>query len=86
MKPELRRHQFGGSAGGPILRDRVHFFGAFERTDTDEFYTVNTGQPQFYSSLEGTFPLPSYRNLYSLPRRLADEQRAERVRALSGRG
>ena len=65
VKPEYRRNQFGGSAGGPILRDRVHFFGAFERTDTDEFYTVNTGQPQFYSSLEGTFPLPSFRNLYA---------------------
>ena len=66
VKPEYRRHQFGGSAGGPIVRDRVHFFGAFERTDTDEFYTVNTGQPQFYAALEGTFPLPSFRNLYSL--------------------
>src|SRR5262245_58208204 len=65
-KPDYRRDQFGGSAGGPILRDRVHFFGAFERTDTEEFYTVNTGQPQFYAALEGTFPLPSYRNLYSL--------------------
>jgi hypothetical protein len=65
-KPAYRRHQFGGSAGGPIMRDRIHFFGAFERTDTNEFYTVNTGLPQFYSSLEGTFSLPSYRNLYAL--------------------
>ncbi len=65
-KPEFRRHQFGGSAGGPIVRDKVHFFGAVERTDTREFFTVNTGQPQFYSALEGTFPLPSYRNLYAL--------------------
>jgi outer membrane receptor protein involved in Fe transport len=65
-KPEFRRHQFGGSAGGPIVRDKLHFFGAVERTDTREFFTVNTGQPQFYSALEGTFPLPSYRNLYAL--------------------
>jgi hypothetical protein len=65
-KPDYRRDQFGGSAGGPILRDRVHFFAAVERTDTEEFYTVNTGQPQFYSNLEGTFALPSSRNLYSL--------------------
>ena len=57
-KPDYRRNQFGGSAGGPIVRDKVHFFGAFERTDTEEFYTVRTGQPQFYSALEGTFPLP----------------------------
>jgi outer membrane receptor protein involved in Fe transport len=65
VKPEYRRNQFGGSAGGPIIQDRLHFFGAYERTKTDEFYTVTTGQPQFYSALEGTFPLPSFRNLYS---------------------
>lgn len=64
-KPEYRRHQFGASAGGPVALNRVHFFGAVERTDTEEFYTVSTGLPQFYGGLEGTFPLPSYRNLYS---------------------
>jgi hypothetical protein len=64
-KPEFSRHQFGGSAGGPINLNRVHFFGAAERTDTEEFYTVRTNLPQFYSALEGTFPLPSFRNLYS---------------------
>lgn len=63
-KPAFRRHQFGGSAGGPIVRDRAHFFGAVERTQVDEFYTVNTGLPQFYASAEGTFPKPFTRNLY----------------------
>lgn len=64
-KPAYRRHQFGASAGGPIAVNRMHFFGAVERTDTEEFYTVRTGQPQFYGALEGTFPLPSFRNLYA---------------------
>ena len=64
-KPEYRRNQFGGSAGGPIIRNKMHFFGAAEWTETEQFYTVRTGLPQFYSALEGTFPLPSYRHLYS---------------------
>ena len=63
-KPEYRRHQFGVSAGGPILKDRMHFFGAVERTQVDEFYTVNTGLPEFYSAVEGTFKRPFTRNLY----------------------
>ena len=66
VKPAYRRDQFGGSVGGPLVRNKVHFFGSFERTDTEEFYTVRTGQSQFYSALEGTFPFPSTRNLYSV--------------------
>ena len=63
-KPEYRRHQFGASVGGPIRKDRMHFFGAVERTQIDEFYTVNTGLPQFYGSVEGTFKRPFHRNMY----------------------
>ena len=63
-KPAYRRNQFGGSVGGPLLRDRIHYFGAAERTKVDEFYTVFTGLPQFYSALEGTFAKPFTRNLY----------------------
>jgi hypothetical protein len=65
-KPEYERHQFGGSAGGPIMQNRLHFFGSFERTDQEEFYTVNTLAPQFYSAVEGTFPKTAWRNLYSV--------------------
>ena len=64
VKPAYRRHQFGGSVGGPIRRDRMHFFGAFERTAIDQFFTVKTGLPQYDSKLEGTFPQSSRTNLY----------------------
>ncbi len=63
-KPEYRRDQFGGSIGGPIVEDKMHFFFAAERTDVTEFYTVNTGLPQFYGVHEGTFEQPFFRNLY----------------------
>ena len=65
-KPDFRRNQFGFALGGPIKENRTHFFGAFERTMVDQFFTVNTGKPEFYSTVEGTFPQPRRVNLYSL--------------------
>ena len=53
-KPAYRRNQFGGSVGGPIVADRMHYYGAFERTAIDEFYTV-TAPASFYSAVDGTF-------------------------------
>jgi hypothetical protein len=31
-RPTLRRNQFGGSAGGPVKKDKTFFFGSFEET------------------------------------------------------
>lgn len=31
------KHQYGGTVGGPIVRDKLHFFGSFER------YVIGTG-------------------------------------------
>ena len=55
-KPEYRRNQYGGALGGPIVRNRLHFFTAFERTKEPKTVTVRTGQPQFYSGVEGNAP------------------------------
>ncbi len=63
-KPNYRRNQFGVSIGGPIVQDKLHFFGAVERTKEDKYITVSTGKSQFYSALEGIFPEPEYSNTY----------------------
>jgi hypothetical protein len=63
-KPDFRRHQYGATLGGPLVHDRAHFLAAFDVTDTDDFITVNTGRPEFYSSVEGTFPNDQYRRMF----------------------
>ena len=62
-KPDFFRHQYGASVGGPIIKDKSHFFVAFERTDQEEAFTVNTGGafPQY----DGAFPREFWRNLFS---------------------
>ncbi|MGE5243550.1 MAG: TonB-dependent receptor [Betaproteobacteria bacterium] len=41
-RPPYRRYQDGGALGGPIIKDRTHFFFTYERTDENQFFTVNT--------------------------------------------
>jgi hypothetical protein len=62
-RPDFRRWQYGGTFGGPIVRDRTHFFGAAEYTDENQFFTVNAGGrfPQY----EGTYLSDQYRWTYS---------------------
>jgi hypothetical protein len=40
-KPDTRYTQFGGTFGGPIVRNRAHFFGSVERVLIDEGVTIN---------------------------------------------
>ena len=60
-KQEYKRYQFGGSVGGPLVRDRAHFFGAFERTQQDTFQIVST--EGLYPDLDGTYATPYRENL-----------------------
>ena len=62
-RPDFRRWQYGGTFGGPIVKDRTHFFGAVEYTDENQFFTVNAGGrfPQY----EGTFLSDQYRWTYT---------------------
>ena len=40
-KPETSRREFGGTVGGPLVRDKMHFFGSVERVIIDEGVTIN---------------------------------------------
>ncbi|HUE85337.1 MAG TPA: TonB-dependent receptor, partial [Vicinamibacterales bacterium] len=40
-KPDTSQQQFGGTLGGPIVRDRAHFFFSLERVRIDEGITIN---------------------------------------------
>jgi outer membrane receptor protein involved in Fe transport len=47
-KPPTKQQQFGGSLGGPILRNRAHFFGTVERVILDGGVTINIpSRPEF---------------------------------------
>ncbi|PYR62996.1 MAG: hypothetical protein DMF88_26155, partial [Acidobacteria bacterium] len=43
--PPFTRHQFGGTVGGPIVKNRVFFFGGYERLQEDLGTTVITAVP-----------------------------------------
>src|SRR5688500_12374938 len=47
-KPDTSQLQWGGTLGGPIIRDRAHFFGSLERVTIDEGITINVpARPEF---------------------------------------
>jgi hypothetical protein len=62
-KPDYRRYQYGGTVGGPIVKNRTHFFFAYEGTQENQFFTVNAGGlwPQY----EGTFKSAQTRWTYN---------------------
>jgi hypothetical protein len=62
-KQDYRRNQFGGSVGGPILRDRAHFFAAVERTNQDTTQAVTT--KGLFPSKDGVFATPYRETLFT---------------------
>ena len=66
-KPRLDKYQVGGSVGGPIVRDKLFFFGSYEGNLQTRASTVVLGQPaslppqrvlDSLRAFEGTFESP----------------------------
>ncbi len=62
-KQPYHRYQFGGSTGGPIVRDKVHYFAAYERTQQDTRQAVNT--LGIFPADDGVYDTPTRENLFS---------------------
>lgn len=63
VKPDFRRYQYGGTFGGPIVVNRTHFFFAVERSDENQFFTVNTAGR--FPAFDRTHRSEQYRWTYS---------------------
>src|SRR3954471_1195178 len=63
-KPDYRRYQYGGTVGGPIVKDKTHYFFAYEGTKEKQFLTVNA--KGLWPQYEGTFLSDQERWTYNL--------------------
>jgi outer membrane receptor protein involved in Fe transport len=66
-KAPFERNQFGGDIGGPIIKNRTHFYAAYERTETDDSFLIfAAASHQFYSANEGVKDKPSHDQMLNL--------------------
>jgi hypothetical protein len=62
-KPAFSRHQYGGAIGGPIIKDKLHFFEAAEGLKNNLYDNVVVRIPAFYGSMNGVFASPEYNHM-----------------------
>jgi len=63
-KTGYRKNQFGGSFGGPLVKDKAHFFAAAERNQQDTTQVVDTSG--LFPNLDGDFDVPYRENLFTV--------------------
>jgi hypothetical protein len=57
QKNDYSRQQFGFTVGGPIVRDRTHFFGSFEQIEEEQFALFRPGGIYASSAADIAVPL-----------------------------
>ncbi|MBA2355865.1 MAG: TonB-dependent receptor, partial [Acidobacteria bacterium] len=63
-KPAYGQQRFGGSTGGPVIRNRTHFFGAYEYTNVAKESIISLPASNPFAAREnGTFPATSREHL-----------------------
>ena len=59
-KADYNRDQYGASPGGPIVKDKIHFFATYERTKLDQSYVVDPGagtnDPVLAAAVRAAYP------------------------------
>lgn len=73
-KNDYSRQQFGGTIGGPITKDRVHYFGSFEQVSENSFVLFRPGGA--YASQAADLKVPFDQSLFyaGLDTRIRDDQ------------
>jgi len=64
-KPNFNRHQYGLAIGGPVVKDRVHFFEAAEGLENHLYdnVVVRKTAGNFYDNMNGVFPSPEFNHM-----------------------
>ncbi len=67
-KPRVVFNQFGGSLGGPVIRDRVFFFGAYEgyRESASQRRNITTPYPAYRTEILRALPFEETRILLDI--------------------
>jgi Carboxypeptidase regulatory-like domain len=56
VQPDFARKQYGADLGGPFIRNKLFFFGDWERTQQDLFIPVTAAPP--FTAFSGTYDSP----------------------------
>lgn len=66
-KPEERQNDFGGVAGGPIIKDRTFFFLSYEGLRLRQPLTAETVVPDATSRQQAPLAMQPYLNVFPIP-------------------